>query len=413
MVRQLTIFNTWKANTHQEKRKFALESWSALISQARLGPLLSNLRTLDLKGSLGSDDEVVLCLSAFIAPTVRSLHIHLDNHKISLPATFSILALVSKSCPQLRSLSTSPSACNVQQAASLYLAFSSLIAGELKIMHHLCFLKIHFNLVNPNTLLALAQLSNLETLHIINMIDPHDYTSPGIEPVFLPEDSFPALRSLILDSLDVTDILSIWSFPPLVKRLTCLRLNDTFSDDGVYSVFGEVTRLLPPICIGSRHLQELTIHSYEPMHGPASVDNFDFSWAHMAQLPLRRVELLNFQCDAQFLERVSRVWQNVTELRLPGKSASFEDLAALACLPKLEILKIDSFCHFNETIPHAGRITNQIEVPLHTIELQAGIAQELESGTVDKIAQSVLASPFNSETQLFLRAEQVFTFDLA
>ncbi|KAF8604351.1 hypothetical protein BDV93DRAFT_606047 [Ceratobasidium sp. AG-I] len=390
-VRQLTTSNLWQINAHQGKRKFTLESWSTLISRAKIGPLLANLRALNVKGSPDSDDEVILYLSTFIVPSLRSLHIHPEDHKISLSTTFSILALVRKSCPQLGTLSTGLSACNVQQAASLYPIFSSLIADELKTMHSLSFLHIHFNLMNSNTLSALAKLSQLERLFISNMLDPHDYTIAGIEAVFLPEDSFPALRSLILGAIDVTDILSIWSIPPLVKRLTHLHLNDTFSDAGMYSVFGEVARFLPPICIGSPHLQDIIIHSYDPMHGPASVDNFDSSWSHMTQLPLRRVELLNFQCDAQFLDRISRVWQNVTELHLPGKSASYEDLVNLACLPKLEILVIDSFCHFNDPTPHTSRSTHQVDAPLHTIELQTGIAQELKSSTVENIARFLVS----------------------
>ena len=401
-MRQLTTTNLWQVNAHQGKRKFILESWSTLIPRAQIGPLLANLHALNLKGSLDSDDEVILCLSTFIVPSLRSLHIHPENRKISLSTTFSILALVRKSCPRLGTLSTGLSACNVQQAASLYPVFSPLIADELKTMHSLRFLHIHFNLMNSNTLSALATLSHLERLLISNMLDPHDYTIAGIEAVFLPEDSFPALRSLILRGVDVTDILSIWSIPPLVKRLTHLHLNDTFSDGGVYSVFGEVARFLPPICIGSPRLQDISIHSYEPMHGPASVDNFDSSWSHMTQLPVRRVELLNFQCDAQFLERISRVWQNVTELRLPGKSATFEDLVNLARLPKLEILVIDSFYDFNDPVPHIGKSTNQAEVPLHTIELQNGVAQELKSSTVENIARSVLASLIDSKATTFL-----------
>lgn len=356
---------------------------------------------------------MILCLSTFILPTLRSLHISSDDHDLSLPATFSILALVNKSCPRLENLSTGHPVCDVERATSLYPVFSSLISSELKAMHYLRFLLVHFNLMNPSTLLALAKLPQLEKLSIDNGLDPHEHTTADIKTVFLPDDSFPALRSLTLRTVDVADILSIWGVPSLVKNLTHLHLTDTYSDDWARSLFGEVTRILPLICIGSPHLQEITIHSQVPMHDPASVDTFDSSWSYMAQLPLRRVELLNFQCDSKFIELISHAWLNVAELRLPDKSASFEDLANLARLPKLEILVIDSFRDFNDPIRHAGRQTLQVEAPLHTIELRAGLTDELRSGIMGKIAQSVPISLHKPKATIFLGIPQVSAGALA
>ncbi|QRV95817.1 hypothetical protein RhiJN_23835 [Ceratobasidium sp. AG-Ba] len=207
-----------------------VEGWSNLLSRARHSPLLPNLRSIRIELPREHPPDYFMWIIALSSPSLT--HIIVESDISTSPPIFMsykvaslVLAAVMRHQPSLQRLdlyAAQEVGANDDDGESFLLA---LIPTELFYRHinnvhtlrHLCGTCAWFQ---EEPLVILSQLPVLETIDLhINSETPH----PDMNSL-LSDNSFPALRRLIIDTPFCDRAITFMSTPNLVKRLTSLSL---------------------------------------------------------------------------------------------------------------------------------------------------------------------------------------------
>ncbi|KAG8723248.1 hypothetical protein FRC09_004133 [Ceratobasidium sp. 395] len=375
--------------------KFRLLSWSTLSSQARHTPLLPNLHDLSVHGGFSDGDEATFWLSTFISHSLRTLNFYPDygNSIPSYHYTTTILGLLTQKCSQLQKLSHKLSITAaeyghefIEKAAASQLVLTPLACGHLQSLQHLAQLMISGNFIDSETLVVLSRLPKLEKLTINQAAQPNKHLPQAFKDAQLSEGSFPALEHLRIRSHVLDDFLAAWNPSPLVSGLNEISLKyESTKKNQVRPIYEDtiLRPLLRGISTSSPDIEYLTLISTRMGH-PLSTDLGSSPWTCIEHLPLRYLELVNFNVDAASLKNVQQVWHKLITLSIPDQLLALEHLVHLGRLPKLKKLCAAGFKDLIEQIPEAEIYEC---APLHTVKLKKPLTDRVKIKSTEKVAR--------------------------
>ncbi|KAG8699130.1 hypothetical protein FRC09_006824 [Ceratobasidium sp. 395] len=398
LVRSLAISNKWNLGK-APLTKFRLLSWSTLSHQAQHEPLLPNLCELSIRGKFADGDEVILWLSTFISPSLRTLNLcsAYGEFNLSYHDTAIVLGLLAQKCTQLQKfthklsiISTGYEHDFIERTAASQLVLGPLACGHLQNSQHLTQLKVRGHFINPETLIALSRLPQLEHLIINQHAQPNKHLAQTFRDARLPKGSFPLLRQLQICSNTLDDFQAAWNVAPLVLNLTNIQLEyASTKKKPVGSIYEET--VLRPLLLGiatsSPHTEVLALKGTH-MNRSLLMDPENSAWIHVERLPLRHLRLTNFQIGAESLKNAQQIWPNITLLEVPDQLLTFQHLVNLSHLPKLKKLCAAGFKDLTEQIPE---IPPHTDSPLHQIRLVKSLTDRVKIKSAEKVARFLLA----------------------
>ncbi|KAG8709396.1 hypothetical protein FRC09_000692, partial [Ceratobasidium sp. 395] len=311
LVQELVITYEWNFGGRHANR-FRLQYWSGLFPEAQCVPLLPNLCGLTIAEGFPDDaDEVVFWLSALISPSLSTLNIY---PTLAFHNTATALGLLAQNALQLRKLkhkfnilSSKYDHTSINRSVASQLVLSPLACGQLRNSQNLVCLQVQGYFVSDKILSALSCLPRLQQLAIDNIWNPiNRRLTRTFQNACLPEDSFPAIQQLQLDSQVLDDFMALWSIVPLVSGLKTITLKSVVVAPGTLKpIFSEdvLANLLPCISNFSPHTERLTLDSAILLDDkPAAIGLNSSSWAHIAQLPLSHLKLECFRADSEWFK---------------------------------------------------------------------------------------------------------------
>ncbi|KAG8791282.1 hypothetical protein FRC12_009653 [Ceratobasidium sp. 428] len=351
-----------------------------------------------LNGEFPDGNEATLWLSTFISPSLRTLNLWFayGDSILSHLYTTTILGLLTQKCPQLRRLGHKLSITAagydhefIEQVAASQLVLTPFACGHLQSLQHLAQLTIRGNFINSETLVALSCLSKLEKLTINQVVQPNKHLPQVFKDAQLSEGSFSALRRLQIRSHILDDFLAAWNTSPLVLGLKEISLEyESTNKKWVGPVYEDT--ILRPLLLGiatsSPNTESLTLTSTRMDH-PLSTDLGGSPWTCIEHLPLRYLELVNFEVDAASLKNVEQIWHKLDILNMPDQLLTLQHLVHLSRLPKLKKLCAAGFEDLTEQIPEAELYECS---PLHTIKLKKPMTDQVEIKSTEKVARFLL-----------------------
>jgi hypothetical protein len=371
--------------------KISISPWRTLFSQARIAPLLPNLRSLKLQTTPHSYGHTQLMwITAFASPSLCSIEAGYastapDGAQLSFTSMSLIMKLVSERCPQLETLALFPGAIQKGNStmveeeddgehSTLALMWEKPFYCYLASTQNLRSLTANTTLLNPKPLEMLSQLPSLEYLDLYPLTQGH---SPnGVLPVDLPEAAFPALRHLNLRLLCTDTLDAIWNMEPIVRNLTRLGLYfDFYGPDVPLYTIEWLAGFFTVLCDLSPHITNLTIDLDGTQLGEMAPHTAEFSlFKQLAQLPLRHLYLhclVSKPEDSRLLyESLGTFWPKLTRLRIPDQTVRVDELRYFATLPDLQYLSVNLKCPKDWSPPALPEPGSQalVSSSLHTLE---------------------------------------------
>lgn len=277
-----------------------------LTSYAHHRTLLPNLQCLEFPAGLSTLDH--FWANVLLSPTLLIFQTGLSFRSSSIGIEMASITFedITIRCPALRVLDLYYAPSMTRQPIGLVDSPTLLIhqhVGAMQNLRVLCATTVIFEATSLQILGTLPFLHRIE----IHGTSPLPLPLPLIE---LPQDSFPALRSLRLSTLKVNEFRSIWNIRPLLARLVTAQLyiNEPYADQ-------DLSMLLLDVCQRSPHIAnlELAYPKAEIKYMSLSI-NFFWSLRHLS------------------LERL-----NTSGMRLPPAETTCHSLS-IAC-PLLRTLK--------------------------------------------------------------------------
>ncbi|KAG9119036.1 hypothetical protein FRC07_006159 [Ceratobasidium sp. 392] len=356
-VQQLIISKWWKIN-REEYLPFWMSSWKTLAHRAQSSPLLPNLRELTFDRSPRFGDEMMLWLSAFVPPTLRTLKV-LGSADLKNSNLVNILGLLAYKSPRLETLRLDPSfsfsSIGIGEAPEedlLQMIYSPVVGVHLQNLQNLTLLAVRGTFINPETLAAISHLRNLKQLYIGNC-------GPGYQPDLpntfrmtqLSNDPFFALVTLTLNTAQLDSILAAWECVPLVQNLRTVRLvHWPYELNNEVPIYDDTVlrRLLPTISENSPRVENMYLDG--GLSAYAQVEVSSRSWDAIARLPLRYLELGKFDANVSFFRNCFPVLHDLETFVLPN-----------------QILTLEHLVQFGRLTPHLRQLHSNLASPLHEI----------------------------------------------
>ncbi|KAG8708385.1 hypothetical protein FRC08_018923 [Ceratobasidium sp. 394] len=382
-VRSLTISKRWK-NRENRSSAFTLQGWPTLVQRVQLGTLLPNLLELNFFGEFGSSDEILLWMSSFVSPSLRTLDIRTPDRIVPLPDAVAALATLAQKCPELRILGHNfklrdATSASSDRGAVLQMMLLPTACNHLQSFQRLSCLWILGNFVNSESLVAISQLPHLRTLGIDQILDRNSDLPRILKSTRLSNNSFPALSELCISFNSPDDILAIWETEQLVQNLGEVHLKRTLGTANRFSIPQEdvLARILSTICKRSPHTKRLTLEGAS-LKNPRS-SSPESTWAYLTQLPLSYLKLVGL--GNPFIS-VLPVLPELLALDLLNQRLQSNDLIHLSRFPKLEKLSAN--------LAHLGplpEVRSNSMAPLRTIKIHCPLTDRLEIKSADKVAR--------------------------
>ncbi|KAF8604382.1 hypothetical protein BDV93DRAFT_544076 [Ceratobasidium sp. AG-I] len=382
-------------------------SWQALIFRARESPLLLNLKNFTLDHKFNKDEEPILWVSTFIAPSLTAFKATrlwcADSY-----ATFStmsiILRRIADHCPVLESLTLylgSPD--GAQDDASLFrMLLEEPPSRTWKNFKNLSSLVTDVNTLGADSLLSLGQLPHLNCLDIQSTDNSRlryftERLPNSVPNAALSRDSFPCLRRLTIRKLNYDDIMALWDLEPLVNKFTHLDLYSPPSRDQTNAAVRLLDGFLPTLAARSPQLTILKVClkpsyvSTDPV--PLAIEQ----WDCLASLLLQKLTILSAELylasqleTPLFVKHIVTLWPNLTKLILPNQEISLGSLHHFTALPNLceLLLKLRwaEIWHIQDPIIHVPQ-----DPPLRVLEFSTHITQNLVIYKVEELAKYLLS----------------------
>lgn len=310
-----------------------------MILCAKQKPLLPNLKVIVYSLDLISHAD---WLTLFLSPTLLSIKQEspLDAPVLTVERSSALLKCIEVCCPALEELSLHPMLqSGLSDSFGRREAFSSIYEGYLS-LHNLRFLSTTINFFDHSTLLALGRLPQLDTLEVSQAC----FISTSVPTIALPDDSFPALRNLILLRRHRDEISLIWAIPQLVAKLSLVsaRVVGIEDETNAYLIFSK-------ICEYSPRILDLKLH----LNG-AALESFGY-FSSLRKLSLERlhVDVVSYPLLEDLCEILDDVCPLLRELRVPATYTSISDLQHVSRLSRLEYLSADVNWSSCEDLPEA------------------------------------------------------------
>ncbi|KAG8680210.1 hypothetical protein FRC08_016454, partial [Ceratobasidium sp. 394] len=332
-VRNLTISKQWN-----EPATFVLRGWPTLVQRVQLGALLPNLLELGFSGEFGSSDEVLLWMSSFISPSLRTLDTRTPNRAVPFPDAVTALATLAQKCLELQTLGHNFKLRDADSALSdrgaiLQMVSLPVACNHLQSFQYLSCLRVLGSFINPESLVAISHLPRLRTLGINQLLDPNDDLPHILKSTRLCSSSFPALSELDVSFHTLDDVLAIWETERLVQNLDTICLKRSLKRSSIFQEDRLAFTLLA-ICKHSPCTKRLTLESAHLKDPPS--DPTDSAWAYLTQLPLSHLKLVGL--DNTYTSVLPPVLPELLALDLPDQWLKPDDLIHLSRFPKLEKL---------------------------------------------------------------------------
>ncbi|KAF8606476.1 hypothetical protein BDV93DRAFT_553646 [Ceratobasidium sp. AG-I] len=331
---------------------FKLENWAVLLKYAQARTLLPNLAALAL-GYSGSITSVPSSTWFLVFGSTLLTHFNIETHlsprstsllfRNAMHKLGSVVSLsLSVSCPPAiaeRTSLTDQDQVPLIDGTDYIHSYLASATNIRNLTSSCCFLH-HY-------LLELGALPRLETLQI----DALHFTKLPL--VDLPEDAFPALRTLSFKDIDLVQAITSWQVLPLVDDLTGVNMAFELCYDS-FTRLGEFFRLLSTKSSQITHLS-LDFHE-EDAPCVYAIDKEVFTL--LAQLPLQELFLNAIRCEhSDACSLLATSFPQIRVLRLPDQSVQCRDFGLFASNSNLAHLSLQT--NFEDTsdldIVHMGR----------------------------------------------------------
>ncbi|KAG8776910.1 hypothetical protein FRC12_000624 [Ceratobasidium sp. 428] len=395
-VRKLIASRTWSINS-PEFTSLQIQSWSSLTLQVQHAPLLPNLEDLSFTGSFSSENEMILWISTFVSPSVRTLDLREFRSVSGYLATVAVFSLLTQKAPELKNLSHDfrvvPSRHDsivVGKSASR-LMLSPLACGYLRNSQQLTHLAVGGLFVDSATLIEISCLPKLQHLGIDQLYNRNKNLARTFSDVQLPPESFPSLQNLQLRTAVLNDIVAAWNVIPLVSGLISVTLELILIEKAVINAFYDddvLLSILPQMSASSPYLKELTLDgSISPEDSESLSTNLaDSPWIHMRRLSLSYLGLKSFKVDAASLNNIQRVWPSLVVLDIPEQNLTLQHLIHLSQLPELKKIIAARI----EDIEEIPEIRERSSSPLQTIQLLLEELDQVYITSAENVARFLL-----------------------
>ncbi|KAG9098107.1 hypothetical protein FS749_004691, partial [Ceratobasidium sp. UAMH 11750] len=336
--------------------------WQTLVLQSKQRPLLPRLSYLNIERQDQTAIAIqgVMWTTIFLGPNLTEAHIAKIG-PVSMLGISVLLNSISESCAHVEGLFLPPVRERTEGMNGEHCLLSLLpnrpIPESFLALSNIRVLTAGLWIFRPESLQALGSLSQLQLLRVL----PDGFSTAPLEPVPLHENSFPALKQLLLLNLFWSHIGMVLRHRPLIENLVSLELiavNDEDSDS-----WDDIDAALITL-EGAPGLTELVIdfaepNGYEINPGEILVDI-------LSRLPLRTVRFINAHFAELGLFRLSETFPALEELRLPNQFVDLDDFSIFATIPNLKhlIVKPDNFA-ITDLVARQGE---RVCPSLHTLE---------------------------------------------
>ncbi|KAG8762909.1 hypothetical protein FRC12_008797 [Ceratobasidium sp. 428] len=310
-------------------------------------------------------------ISKFLSPSLREFEIRSRPNKF-LPFNFcmeqpwleqdtclELIEEVCSTCPALESLRIFSREC--QPAPDARLAISERI-GSLRRLRSLT---LGVGNIGREQFQSWGQLPCLEKLKLIGDL-PQIFPSNG-GPIYLPDESFPALRRLKLYGIDPFTIQRIYGPPQLFRRLTTITIVYAFKSSSLLvDEIVQVGCMIKFLTQNSSRVTDLTVH----IDGETSSFPCYRDLVHaLGQMPLRRLEFFAIKLNPDVkltsfnINDPALGWEDfhaavpyLEELRLEGQTLPAHELGDIVSMfSELSLLEL-----FHITLDEPQRLSNPV-----------------------------------------------------
>ncbi|KAG8699775.1 hypothetical protein FRC09_006392 [Ceratobasidium sp. 395] len=359
-------------------------------------PLLPNLEDLSFTGSFSGEDEMILWISTFVSPSVRTLDLCEFRSVSGYLATVAVFSLLTQKASELKNISHDfrvvPSRHDsiVVEKSVSRLVLSPLACGYLRNSQQLTHLAVGGLFVNSATLTEISCLPKLQHFGIDQLHNRNKNLARTFNGVQLPPESFPSLQNLQLSTAALNDIVATWNVIPLVSGLTSVTLELILMEKRVINAFYDndvLLSILPQMSASSPHLKELTLDgTISPEDSESLSTNLaDSPWIHMGRLSLSYLGLKSFKVDAASLNNVQQVWPYLVVLDIPEQNLALQHLIHLSQLPELKKIIAARF----EDIEQIPGIQGRSSSALQTIQLLLEELDQVWIKSAENVARRV------------------------
>ncbi|KAG8725530.1 hypothetical protein FRC09_013769 [Ceratobasidium sp. 395] len=344
-----------------------LKTWDTLVSRSRLGPLLPHLSSLKLLQSPQYQTDPLtnelMWMTVFLNQTVTSMYFSQEtgiwNSAVSAPGFRSLVDMISRTCPNLDSLSLPSINHNANEEHQLLHIIPNQLIGQSS-----------FPLSGLRKLETAPWMFREEVIREVGSLAQLDHLviRPEIEDLELPEHcpvngtAFRALRKLTIRSLRWANVKALLSYQPLIRNLVSFHIVCPYE-----------VAITPwqgaPALFSIRNMSELRNLDIEldrltgDFHRLNPGDFFNV----LSQLPLLAVRVAGVEFSDLSHLSLDRILPTVAELRLPHQKADLKVLSCFAVMPSLKHLAI-AFLDWHGTTDLLSR-THSCCPSLETLEL--------------------------------------------
>ncbi|KAG8709395.1 hypothetical protein FRC09_000691 [Ceratobasidium sp. 395] len=395
-VRKLVVSCTWNISSSRSV-SLQLQPWSTLSCWVRHTPLLPNLESFKVSGYSSDENEVILWISTFVSPSVKTVDVRIPRSVVGQLSTAAVLGLLTQKAPKLERVSHNlkimPSKSDntpPRKSAASQLALSALTCGHLQNFQYLTGLSISGLFIDSAIFFELSCLPKLQQLAIAHAMQRNENFAKIFRDIQLPPRSFPSLQTFQLDSAYLDDIVAIWKVTPLVLGLTKVTLQHITGDPSARIIYGDRTffSILASMTTCSPHIKELALESTASLgNEPLTIDLANSPWILLVCLSISRLRLGHFRVDAVSLKNVQQVWPRLVVLEIPEQELTLQHLAYLAQLPELKKISAARFEDM-EQIPELQDCGTSS--PLQAIEFVGVLRDQIKIKSSENVARFLL-----------------------
>ncbi|KAG8795225.1 hypothetical protein FRC12_016866 [Ceratobasidium sp. 428] len=375
LIQRLHVSNLWKTD-ESDIIKFSVSSLQCLADR---GSPLPNLRDLALSKDYGFDEEILLWLSNFVPPELRSLIVFFD-HGLAQPIMIIALDLLQDKCPGLKRLAI------LSQTAQM--DSSPVVLRHLRGLQSLTSLRVHGCFVDSEFLVTVSCLPKLERFEITNKLPYYDSVLEVLKSTPLPDDSFPALTAfnVVSGRLDVT-ISSFQGASWQMEQSMVVRARYLSDRDDVLSTPKEpvlshlafvASRFKPRLWL--LYLGRIPLNWRQP---PSTIFE-DPNWKYFGRYPLVQLGVLNSSPDPLFIQESFPPLPALSYLDMPDQFLTLSQLAYVGQqMPRLCALR----SNLVDVLDEAPQTQHHSTAPLDTIKLFQPLKKRLEIRSPDQVAR--------------------------